>query len=90
MREPLNVFRLAGRQLAAAAALTALGLWLWPHESAGASGGWAVRLAAIVWLIAALALVAACFWITVGLVDGQWKRSGFTPGRWLSGNKRRR
>lgn len=90
MNEPLNVFRLAGRQLLAAGALTAFGFWVWPGETTGDPNGWAVRFAALAWLIAAIALVAACFWITVGLVNGQWNRSGFTPGRWLSSNRRRR
>ncbi len=86
MSEPFNVFRLAGRQIAVAIALALLGLWLWPGEASG----WAARLAAIAWLLSSLALLAACFWLMVGIVDGQWKKSGFRPGAWLSGNKRRR
>ena len=63
-----------------------LGIWLWPENETG----WQARVAALLWLVAAIAVVGACFWVVVGLVDGQWRESGFRPSRWMAGNKKRR
>jgi len=81
--------RLARRQFLVAIVAALIGWWLWPGE-VGEVVGWQARLAALFWLFASIGLVGACFWVVVGLVDGQWSSSGFRPGRWMAGNKRRR
>lgn len=84
--KPFSPFRLAARQLLAAAAFAVVGIWLWPGDATG----WPATLAALSWIVGAVALIGACFWSMIGIVDGQWRRSGFRPGRWLTETRRRR
>ena len=85
-KQAIVPFRLATRQFVVGVVAMVGGFWLWPGDVVG----WQARVAALLWLVASLALVAACFWVVVGLVDGQWNESGFRPRSWLTGNKKRR